>query len=112
MRVGLFVSCYVDAFHPDVGIVTLELLERFGIEVEYPFDQACGGQPMTNSGCHAESAATEVLFVRNFAKFAVPKRPRRPTPRSWSTVHTPETSQRRRRELSVAQTKNASRSTF
>jgi L-lactate dehydrogenase complex protein LldE len=41
-------------------------LERFGIEVEYPFDQTCCGQPMTNSGCHAESAATEALFVRNF----------------------------------------------
>ena len=41
MRVGLFVPCYVDAFHPQVGIATLELLERFGIEVEYPFDQTC-----------------------------------------------------------------------
>jgi hypothetical protein len=35
MRVGLFVACYVDAFHAEVGIATLELLERFGIEVEY-----------------------------------------------------------------------------
>ena len=31
MRVGLFVPCYVDAFHPDVGIATLELLERLGV---------------------------------------------------------------------------------
>ena len=29
MRVGLFIPCYVDAFHPEVGIATLELLERF-----------------------------------------------------------------------------------
>ena len=65
MRVGLFIPCYVDAFHPEVGIATLELLERFGSEVEYPFDQTCCGQPMTNSGCHKESAATEALFVRN-----------------------------------------------
>jgi L-lactate dehydrogenase complex protein LldE len=64
-----FVPCYVDAFHPDVGIATLELLERLGIEVEYPLDQTCCGQPTTNSGCHAESAATEALFVRNFEKF-------------------------------------------
>ena len=35
MRIGLFVPSYVDAFHPDVGIATLELLGRFGIEVEY-----------------------------------------------------------------------------
>ena len=69
MRVGLFVPCYVDAFHPEVGIATLELLERFGIDVEYPLDQTCCGQPMTNTGCNAEAAATEALFVRNFTGF-------------------------------------------
>jgi L-lactate dehydrogenase complex protein LldE len=69
MRVGLFVPCYVDAFHPEVGIATLELLERLGLRVDYPFDQTCCGQPMTNTGCHAESAATEALFVRNFSGF-------------------------------------------
>jgi len=68
-RVGLFIPCYVDAFHPDVGIATLELLERFGVEVDYPFDQTCCGQPMTNSGCHAESAATEALFVKSFQDY-------------------------------------------
>ena len=69
MRVGLFVPCYVDAFEPEVGIATLELLERVGCTVEYPFDQTCCGQPMANTGCHAEAAATEALFVKNFSDF-------------------------------------------
>ena len=69
MRIGLFVPCYVDAFEPEVGIATLELLERFGLEVAYPYDQTCCGQPMTNTGCHAEAAATEALFVKNFSGF-------------------------------------------
>ncbi|MEA1834811.1 (Fe-S)-binding protein [Methylobacterium durans] len=69
MRVGLFVPCYVDAFEPEVGIATLELLERLGLDVVYPYDQTCCGQPMTNTGCHAEAAATEALFVRNFSGF-------------------------------------------
>lgn len=30
MRIELFIPCYIDAFFPDVGIATLELLERFG----------------------------------------------------------------------------------
>ena len=38
MRVGLMIPCYVDVFYPEVGIATLELLEKLGIEVEYPFD--------------------------------------------------------------------------
>lgn len=69
MRIGLFVPCYVDAFEPEVGIATLELLERFGLDVEYPYDQTCCGQPMTNTGCHQEAAATEALFVKNFTGF-------------------------------------------
>lgn len=69
MRIGLFVPCYIDAFFPEVGIATLELLERFGCEVDYPFDQTCCGQPMANSGCQVEAAATERNFVRCFSGY-------------------------------------------
>ena len=63
------IPCYVDVFYPEVGIATLELLEKLGIEVEYPFDQTCCGQPMANSGCEADARATEELFIRNFSVF-------------------------------------------
>ena len=69
MKAALFIPCYVDAFFPEVGIATLELLERLGVEVVFPLDQTCCGQPMANSGCHEDAAATEALFVRNFAGF-------------------------------------------
>ena len=69
MKVGLFVPCYVDAFFPEVAIATLELLERLGVDVTYPLDQTCCGQPMANSGCQDDAAATEALFVKNFAGF-------------------------------------------
>ena len=29
MKVGLFIPCYIDAFFPEVGVATLELLEEF-----------------------------------------------------------------------------------
>ena len=69
MRVGLFIPCYMDAFEPEVGIATLELLEKLGCTVDYPFDQTCCGQPMTNTGCHNEGAGAEALFVKNFSSF-------------------------------------------
>jgi L-lactate dehydrogenase complex protein LldE len=69
MRIGLFIPCYIDAFFPEVGIATLELLERLGHEVIYPRNQTCCGQPMANSGFNAECADTEALFVRNFSGF-------------------------------------------
>jgi L-lactate dehydrogenase complex protein LldE len=69
MKAALFIPCYVDAFFPEVGIATLELLERLGVEVVYPLNQTCCGQPMGNSGCQDDAAATEALFVRNFAGY-------------------------------------------
>jgi L-lactate dehydrogenase complex protein LldE len=44
---------------PQIGIATLELLERLGVDVVYPKEQTCCGQPMANSGCYEEARATE-----------------------------------------------------
>src|SRR5215468_11905625 len=68
-KIGLFVPCYIDAVFPDVGVATLELLEKLGCSVEYPLEQTCCGQPMANSGCQEDSAATERLFVNCFKDF-------------------------------------------
>src|SRR3984885_546726 len=69
MRVGLFIPCYIDAFEAEVAIATSELLERLGCSVEYPVDQTCCGQPMTNTGCHQDAAAAEALFAKNFSGY-------------------------------------------
>ena len=69
MKVALFVPCFIDAFYPDVGIATLELLERLGCDVEYPPNQTCCGQPMGNSGCERDAAGAQALFVRNFSGY-------------------------------------------
>ena len=64
MRVGLFIPCYVDLLFPEVGIATLELLERLGLEVGYPLGQTCCGQPMSNSGDEGNAAGSCVKQVR------------------------------------------------
>jgi len=69
MQVALMVPCYVDLFYPEVGVAALELLEKLEVDVVYPFDQTCCGQPMANSGCFQEAQATEELFIRNFSAF-------------------------------------------
>jgi L-lactate dehydrogenase complex protein LldE len=56
-------------FYPRVGIATLELLERLGVDVVYPKDQTCCGQPMANSGCYEEARATEEHCARVFGSF-------------------------------------------
>jgi L-lactate dehydrogenase complex protein LldE len=69
MKAALFIPCYVDSLFPEVGIATLELLERLGVQVEYPLDQTCCGQPLANNGCEKDAAGTEALFARNFAGY-------------------------------------------
>ncbi len=66
MKVALFIPCYVDAFYAEVGIATLELLERFGVEVDYPLNQTCCGQVVANAGEQEDAAPVEALFVENF----------------------------------------------
>ncbi|MEQ9289460.1 MAG: (Fe-S)-binding protein [Cyclobacteriaceae bacterium] len=69
MKVALFIPCYIDQFYPNVGIATLELLEKLGVEVDYPEQQTCCGQPMANSGFECYSKGSYELFVKNFKNY-------------------------------------------
>jgi len=69
MKVGLFIPCYVDQFYPGAAIATLRLLEKLGVEVVYPSNQTCCGQPMANSGFEHLTTGCNELFIENFAEF-------------------------------------------
>ncbi len=69
MRVGLFVPCYVDQFYPNAAIATLKLLQKLGVDVHYPTNQTCCGQPMANSGYEHLTKNCNSLFIENFAAF-------------------------------------------
>ena len=56
-HVGLFVTCLVDIYRPNVGFATLRLLEDAGCKVSVPESQTCCGQPAFNSG-ETKNAAT------------------------------------------------------
>ncbi|MEN0053704.1 MAG: (Fe-S)-binding protein [Mucilaginibacter sp.] len=69
MKVALFVPCYVDQFYPGAAIATLQLLEKLGVEVHYPKNQTCCGQPMANSGYEHLTTGCNNLFVDNFSGY-------------------------------------------
>ena len=69
MKVGLFIPCYIDQFYPQVAIASLELLEKLGCQVAYPFRQTCCGQPMANTGCEQDAVAAYHHFVELFQAF-------------------------------------------
>jgi len=69
LKIGLFIPCYIDQFYPQVGVATLELLEKLGLNISYPLKQTCCGQPLANSGAEKEAIKTYLNFVRNFSDF-------------------------------------------
>lgn len=50
LKVSLFITCLCDTFAVNVGKNTVEILERFGCEIDFPELQTCCGQPAYNSG--------------------------------------------------------------
>lgn len=68
-KISLFIPCYIDQFYPQVGIATLELLQKLGLDVHYPLKQTCCGQPLANSGAEKKAIKTYRNFVRNFSEF-------------------------------------------
>jgi L-lactate dehydrogenase complex protein LldE len=68
-RVALFVTCMVDMLYPEVGVATVELLERHGIEVVFPYEQTCCGQPAFNAGYRDEARVLARRYMDVFEPF-------------------------------------------
>lgn len=66
-RVALFVTCMVDMLYPGVGIAACELLEKNDVEVIFPEEQTCCGQPAFNAGYRDEARKLARRFLAIFA---------------------------------------------
>ena len=64
MRVALFATCFNDTMWPSTPRAVVLLLERLGVQVEFPMAQTCCGQMFTNTG-YADEA---IPGVRKFAE--------------------------------------------
>ena len=69
MKVGLFIPCYVDAVFPEVGVATYKLLKHLGVDVTYPLNQTCCGQPMANAGFEKMAVPLAEKFELMFKGF-------------------------------------------
>jgi len=67
--VALFVTCLVDTLSPEVGRATVTLLERLGVEVEFPRAQTCCGQLHLNAGYPEMASALARRFLDTFAGY-------------------------------------------
>lgn len=68
-RVGLFIPCYIDQLYPQVGLAALRMLRQLGLDVHFPEEQTCCGQPMANSGCAEQTRPLAERFLKIFAGY-------------------------------------------
>ncbi|UOF92184.1 (Fe-S)-binding protein [Fodinisporobacter ferrooxydans] len=57
MKASLFITCLVDNFFPQVGEAMVRILHKYGVDVDFPENQTCCGQPAFNSGYVDEARA-------------------------------------------------------
>ncbi|MGW8597621.1 (Fe-S)-binding protein [Streptomyces sp. NPDC055893] len=66
MRVALFATCVNDALYPSTAVATVRLLERLGVDVDFPAGQTCCGQPQYNTGYRRETEPLVRRMARTF----------------------------------------------
>jgi L-lactate dehydrogenase complex protein LldE len=69
MRVALMVTCVNDAMFPETGKAVVRVLRDLGVEVDFPEQQTCCGQPMVNTGYLDEAVPAVRRYVEAFAGY-------------------------------------------
>ena len=69
MKIALFIPCYIDQIFPEIGVATVEILKKFKLNVYFPEDQTCCGQPAFNTGYRKEAKELAYRFVKIFEKY-------------------------------------------
>jgi len=67
--VALFVPCFIDVLYPGVATSVVSIFERLGIEVAYPVEQTCCGQPAFNAGHWREAKELADRFGQIFGGY-------------------------------------------
>jgi len=66
--VQLFVTCLIDTLQPQIGEAVVRVLERAGVDVAFPTDQTCCGQPAFNAGMWNEARQMAMHTIEIFEK--------------------------------------------
>lgn len=68
-HVGLFVTCLVDLFRPNIGLASVKLLKEANCVVKVPTIQTCCGQPAYNSGDNVNTKGIACKVIDTFLQY-------------------------------------------
>jgi L-lactate dehydrogenase complex protein LldE len=69
MRIALFLTCVNDTLYPGTGKAVVALLERLGVDVDFPLAQTCCGQAHYNTGYRHEAEPLARRYADVFADY-------------------------------------------
>lgn len=64
--VQLFVTCLVDTFYPETAEAIVSILNRLGVDVDFPAAQTCCGQPQFNAGLRSDARQMAEHMIKTF----------------------------------------------
>lgn len=67
--VAMFIPCYIDQFYPEIGEAMVRLLRRYNVDLVFPPEQTCCGQPAFNSGYWDEARPVIRQFCKVFSPY-------------------------------------------
>jgi L-lactate dehydrogenase complex protein LldE len=68
LKAQLFITCLAEQFYPNVLKKMVELLERLDVQVEFPAEQTCCGQPLFNSGFQSQARSLARNWIETFSR--------------------------------------------
>jgi len=71
-KAQLFITCLGDQFYTKTLQNMTELLEHLGVELIFPPEQSCCGQPLFNNGFEDKTRAVARNFLRSFGQSDAP----------------------------------------
>ena len=71
-KAQLFITCLGDQFYTHTLQNMTRLLERLGVELSFPPEQTCCGQPLYNNGFEDQARAIALNFLRAFSHSDAP----------------------------------------
>ncbi len=63
MKVSFFVTCIADTVRTNIGIKSVELLEKLGCTVSFSPRQTCCGQPLSNTGYQTKAKKSMRVLI-------------------------------------------------
>jgi L-lactate dehydrogenase complex protein LldE len=68
LKASLFVTCIADNFFPQVGESVVKILRKNWVELDFPKEQTCCGQPAFNAGYWDEAREVAKNLIKAFER--------------------------------------------